>query len=218
MEKPCHASDVSYYVRNEVELCIQNYISFERITKYLEKNDQISKNLTHRVWEKLRKENPVLFSYFDLRCQMALQMRMFNDMLTKQTVRICSQDFSSSTSYKSSSSGDISCSLRILMITKIMSLIQPYISGISVEQTENPYDQVFNSASFSMPNPNVPSIVQWHMRNDQLFQQLLCASSLPMPYANGPSVTQLTIPCDQQDQPLYTTSLPLPDANGPSVQ
>ncbi|CAH8320822.1 unnamed protein product [Eruca vesicaria subsp. sativa] len=178
------------------------------------------------VWEQLRKDNPVFFSYFDLRCQMALQMRMFNDMLTKQAVRmfenglldICDASPAVKTLlHEHPARVHLLETLAYKRKLSSASSALPYENVQAVAQTQNPYDQVFNSASFSMPNPNIPSIVQWQMPNEQLIQQLLCASSLPMPYANGPSVTQLTIPCDQQEQPLYTTSLPLPDENGPST-
>ncbi|KAL0854830.1 hypothetical protein Bca101_059982 [Brassica carinata] len=70
----------------QVDLCIQNYMSLDVTAKYLEKTQRISKSVTRIVWEQLREENPVFFNHFDLRCQMARQMRMFNDMLTKQAV------------------------------------------------------------------------------------------------------------------------------------
>ncbi|CAH8324714.1 unnamed protein product [Eruca vesicaria subsp. sativa] len=164
----------------------------------------------------LRKENPVFFNYFNLRCQMALQMRMFSDILTKQAVRMFENAAVKTLLHQHPARVHLLKTLAYKRKLSSASSALPYENGQAVAQTQNPYYQVLNSASFSVLNPNVPSIVQWQMPNEQLIQQLLCASSLPMPYANGPSVTHLTIPCDPQEQPLYTTSLPLSNANGPS--
>ncbi|CAN7020598.1 unnamed protein product [Brassica oleracea var. botrytis] len=224
-----NVSDVAYYVRNKVELCIQNYMSLEVTSKYLEKTYQISKSVTHIVWEQLREENPVFFINFEFRCQTALQMRLFNDMLTKQAVRM----FKDGLIDICDASPSVKAFLRRqhpervdLMETSASkrklssaSLAMPNANGPSVAQSQNPYDQhnqVLNPASFAMPIPSGPSAAQWQIPNEQLYEHLY-ASRLPLSDANGPSVTQLPIPYEQQDQHLYTTNLPLPYANGPSV-
>ncbi|WZZ55764.1 hypothetical protein YC2023_055871 [Brassica napus] len=231
-----NVSDVAYYVRNKVELCIQNYMSLEVTSKYLEKTYQISKSVTHIVWEQLREENPVFFINFEFRCQTVLQMRLFNDMLTKQAVRmfedglidICDASPSVKAFLRRQHPERVHLMETSASKTKLSSasLAMPNANGPSgesltnfVAQSQNPYDQhnqVLNPASFAMPIPSGPSAAQWQIPNEQLYEHLY-ASSLPLSDANGPSVRQLPIPYEQQDQHLYTTNLPLPYANGPSV-
>ncbi|CAN6844550.1 unnamed protein product [Brassica oleracea] len=204
-----NVSDVAYYVRNKVELCIQNYMSLEVTSKYLEKTYQISKSVTHIVWEQLREENPVFFINFEFRCQTALQMRLFNDMLTKQAVRM----------FKDGLIDICDASPSVKAILRRQHPERVHLMEILVAQSQNPYDQhnqVLNPASFAMPIPSGPSAAQWQIPNEQLYEHIY-ASSLPLSDANGPSVRQLPIPYEQQDQHLYTTNLPLPYANGPSV-
>ncbi|KAG2298868.1 hypothetical protein Bca52824_035340 [Brassica carinata] len=178
MEEPCqpeslsscrNVSDIAYYVRNKVELCIQIYMSLDVTAKYLEKTHRISKSVTCIVWEQLREENPVFFNHFDLRCQMARQMRMFNDMFTKQGVGM----FENGLLDISDASPSVRTLLRqqhpervhlletIASKTKLSSasFALPCANGPSVAQTQilyNQQDQVFNSASFGLPNPNGP--------------------------------------------------------------
>ncbi|XP_056862808.1 uncharacterized protein LOC108852306 isoform X2 [Raphanus sativus] len=217
--------NVSDVVRNKVELCIQNYMSLDVIVRYLEKTHHISKSVTRIVWEQLREENRLFFSYFEMRCQMALQMRMFNDMLTKQAVGMFENELLDIS--------DASPSVRALLRreqpervhlletlaskTKLSSAgleaMMPYANGQSVVQTQIPYnqqDQVLNPASFSMPNLNGPLAAQWQIPNEQLLNQHLYASSFALSNANGISVTQLPVPNNKQNQPHQD---PLPTYN-----
>ncbi|XP_022557272.1 uncharacterized protein LOC106394937 isoform X4 [Brassica napus] len=191
-----NVSDVAYYVRNKVELCIQNYMSLEVTSKYLEKTYQISKSVTHIVWEQLREENPVFFINFEFRCQTVLQMRLFNDMLTKQAVRM----FEDGLIDICDASPSVKAFLRRQHPERV------HLMETSASKTK------LSSASLAMPNANGPSVTQLPVPYDQQEQQdqHLYTTNLPFPYANGPSVTQLPIPNNQQDQHLYTTSLPLP--------
>ncbi|KAL0896584.1 hypothetical protein Bca101_080545 [Brassica carinata] len=215
-----NVSDIAYYVRNKVELCIQNYMSLEVTVTYLEKTHRISKSVTQIVWEQLREENPVFFKHFELRCQMARQMRMFNDMLTKQAVGM----FENGLLDISDASPSVKALLRqqhpervhlletLASKTKLSSAL-PYANGPSGEsftnfvvQTQN---QVLNSARLALSNPNCPSVVHSHMSKDQ-FNSFLYSAILASPDANGPSVTQLPVPYDQQNQPHRN---PLPTYN-----
>ncbi|RID67436.1 hypothetical protein BRARA_D02517, partial [Brassica rapa] len=217
-----NVSDVAYYVRNRIELCIQNYMSLEVTAKYLEKNHRISKSVTHIVWEQLREENPVFFSHFEMRCKTAFQMRMFNDMLPKQAVRMFENGLidicDASPSVKALLRREDPHLMETLASKRKLSsasLAMPYANCPSVAQTQilsNHQEQSLNPASFAMPNPNGPSAAQRQIPDEQLYKHLY-ASKLALSDANVP---QLPIPYDQQDQHLYTTNLPLPYANGPS--
>ncbi|KAF8088352.1 hypothetical protein N665_0544s0002 [Sinapis alba] len=225
-----NVSDVAYYVRKKIELCIQNYKSLEVTATYLEKNHQISKSVTHLVWEQLRQENPVFFNHFEMRCKLNLQMRMFNDMLTKQAVRMFENEliviFDASPSVRTLGETTTVAQMQSLYNQQDQVLNPPAMpdpSGPLVEQTQilyNQQDQVLNPpASFAMP-PNLSSPnfdAQWQIPNEQLNHQHFDASGLSsFANANGSSMTP-PIPYDQQDQPLNNTSLPLPAANGPSM-
>ncbi|KAL0795884.1 hypothetical protein Bca101_067261 [Brassica carinata] len=67
MEEPCQPEslsgcrNVSYiacYVRNKVELCIQNYMSLEVTAKYLEKTQRITSRRESSFFQPLRLEMP----------------------------------------------------------------------------------------------------------------------------------------------------------------
>ncbi|XP_033145574.1 uncharacterized protein LOC103865874 isoform X3 [Brassica rapa] len=223
-----NVSDVAYYVRNRIELCIQNYMSLEVTAKYLEKNHRISKSVTHIVWEQLREENPLFFSHFEMRCKTAFQMRMFNDMLPKQAVRmfenglidICDASPSVKALLRREDPERVHRMETLASKRKLSSasLAMPYANCPSVAQTQilsNQQEQVLNPASLAMPNPSGPSAAQRQIPDEQLYKHLY-ASKLALSDANGISVPQLPIPYDQQDQHLYTTNLPLPYANGQS--
>ncbi|CAH8385442.1 unnamed protein product [Eruca vesicaria subsp. sativa] len=214
MEKPpppdslSSYSEVSYYVRNKIELCLQNYMSLERTANYLEKNHQISKTLTHLVWEQLLKQNPVFFVNFDLRRKTALHLKTVNDLLTKQAVLMFENGLLDIS--------DASTSVRSLLRQKHPERI--HVLETLVAQSQSTYahqDQVLNPASFAMPYANGISVAQWQIPNEQLNEHLY-ATNLPLPATNAIAVMRMPIPYDQQDQHLYTASLPLPTANGPS--
>uniref|UniRef100_M4DKB3 Uncharacterized protein n=1 Tax=Brassica campestris TaxID=3711 RepID=M4DKB3_BRACM len=203
-----NVSDVAYYVRNRIELCIQNYMSLEVTAKYLEKNHRISKSVTHIVWEQLREENPLFFSHFEMRCKTAFQMRMFNDMLPKQAVRMFENGLIDIC--------DASPSVKALLRREDPERVHRMETLVAQTQIlSNQQEQVLNPASLAMPNPSGPSAAQRQIPDEQLYKHLY-ASKLALSDANGISVPQLPIPYDQQDQHLYTTNLPLPYANGQS--
>ncbi|KAF8045913.1 hypothetical protein N665_4215s0004 [Sinapis alba] len=236
-----NVSDVAYYVRKKIELCIQNYKSLEVTATYLEKNHQISKSVTHLVWEQLRQENPVFFNHFEMRCKLNLQMRMFNDMLTKQAVRMFENEliviFDASPSVRTLGETTTLPQTQILYDQQDQVLNPP--ASFAVPPNLNQQDQVLNPpASFAMP-PNLnqqdqllnppasfaipPNLsgpnfdAQWQIPNEQLNHQHFDASGLSsFANANGSSMTP-PIPYDQQEQPLSTTCLQLPAANGPSM-
>ncbi|KAL0897790.1 hypothetical protein Bca101_081751 [Brassica carinata] len=217
MEEPCqpeslsschNVSDIAYYVRNKAELCIQNYMSRDVTAKYLEKTHRISKSVTRIA---SRRESS-FFQPLRLEMPMARQMRMFNDMFTKQGVGM----FENGLLDISDASPSVRTLLRqqhpervhlletLASKTKLSSasFALPCANGPSVAQTQilyNQQDQVFNSASFGLPNPNGPLVVQSPNPYNQQ-DQVLSPASFAMP---NPSF-------------LYSAILASPDENGPS--
>ncbi|KAL0740045.1 hypothetical protein Bca4012_081558 [Brassica carinata] len=190
-----NVSDLAYYVRNKVELCIQNYMSLDVTATYLEKNHKISKSVTRIVWEQLREENPVFFKQFELRCQMARQMRMFNDMLTKQAVGMFENGLLDIS--------DASPSVRAL-------LRQQHPERVHLLETLASKTKL-SSASFAFHNANGPSVAsQMQIRYNQR-KQVLVPASFAMPNPSGPSVVQSRNPYDQQNQVLNPTSFAMPN-------
>ncbi|KAL0741275.1 hypothetical protein Bca4012_082788 [Brassica carinata] len=143
---------------------------------------------------------------------MARQMRMFNDMFTKQGVGM----FENGLLDISDASPSVRTLLRqqhpervhlletLASKTKLSSasFALPCANGPSVAQTQilyNQQDQVFNSASFGLPNPNGPLVVQSPNPYNQQ-DQVLSPASFAMP---NPSF-------------LYSAILASPDENGPS--
>ncbi|XP_018481108.1 uncharacterized protein LOC108852110 [Raphanus sativus] len=229
--------EVAYYVRSKVELCIQNYMSLDVTAKYLEKTHHISKSVTRIVWEQLREENPLFFSHFEMRCQMALQMRMFNDMLTKQAVGmfehglldICDASPSVRALLRREQPERVHLLETLASKTKLSSagfVALPY--GPSVAQIlNNQQDQVLNSASFSMPNLNGPLVAQsqnpYYQQNqvpnpyDQQYQ-VLSSARLALSNPNGPSAAHMQILHNQQEQVLNNPArFAMPNPSGASV-
>ncbi|ESQ52850.1 hypothetical protein EUTSA_v10016826mg [Eutrema salsugineum] len=92
MAEPCqhkaicscrNALESKDYVKNKIESCIQKYMDVDETADYLQKNEQISPNLTKSIWEQLQRESPDFFKNYILRCRVARQLKMFNDMLAK---------------------------------------------------------------------------------------------------------------------------------------
>ncbi|XP_018470189.1 uncharacterized protein LOC108841902 [Raphanus sativus] len=68
-------SDVAFFVKKEIEICIRKSMFFEEAATYLEENHQIDRNFTKIVWEQLHKENLHNFSDYYSRCKPAAEAR-----------------------------------------------------------------------------------------------------------------------------------------------
>ncbi|KAG2308177.1 hypothetical protein Bca52824_027925 [Brassica carinata] len=242
MEEPCqpeslsschNVSDIAYYVRNKAELCIQNYMSRDVTAKYLEKTHRISKSVTRIA---SRRESS-FFQPLRLEMPMARQMRMFNDMFTKQGVGM----FENGLLDISDASPSVRTLLRqqhpervhLLETLGIKKKQHLKLSLIIVSNFENSLHCIasktkLSSASFALPCANGPSVAQTQILYNQQ-DQVFNSASFGLPNPNGPLVVQSPNPYNQQDQVLspasfampnpsflYSAILASPDENGPS--
>ncbi|XP_024004228.1 uncharacterized protein LOC18027739 [Eutrema salsugineum] len=208
MAEPCqhkaicscrNALESKDYVKNKIESCIQKYMDVDETADYLQKNEQISPNLTKSIWEQLQRESPDFFKNYILRCRVARQLKMFNDMLAKHV----SVMFEHGDLDICGASPAIRAFLQhpegSRLLEKLATTTTPsYTTKASFASSALPDANGSSVTQLQIPYDPQNQLHQWSTSNDLASDNYLGATTFA-PATTDPIVTQSQIPNDQEN-------------------
>ncbi|XP_019059349.1 PREDICTED: zinc finger protein 853-like isoform X2 [Tarenaya hassleriana] len=78
------ADELSYFVKEHIELCIQRCMSLEETEQHIQSNFGIESVVVRRLWRRLEDENQEFFRSYCIRRRLVSVVNRFNDQLERQ--------------------------------------------------------------------------------------------------------------------------------------